>query len=74
MYIEWRGINHSKIGKEGIKMNENKGVTKDVYVSRKLAAEIAELQVKNAELEFAVLVLQEENKTLKEKTDELGAG
>ena len=39
-------------------------ITVDVYVEKKLSAEIAELKVQLARMEFQTLVLKEENEAL----------
>lgn len=46
-------------------------ITVDVYVEKKLSAEIAELKVQLSKTEFQALVLKEENKHLKKTIEEL---
>ena len=46
-------------------------ITVDVYVEKKLSAEIAELKAQLARMEFQTLVLKEENETLKTEIESL---
>ena len=46
-------------------------ITVDVYVEKKLSAEIAELKVQLSKTEFQALVLKEENEQLKKTIEEL---
>lgn len=46
-------------------------ITVDVYVEKKLSAEIAELKVQFSKTEFQALVLKEENQQLKKTIEEL---
>ena len=46
-------------------------ITVDVYVEKKLSAEIAELKVQLSKTEFQELVLKEENQQLKKTIEEL---
>lgn len=45
-------------------------ITVDVYVEKKLSAEIAELKVLLAKTEFKAFALQEENERLKSQLEE----
>lgn len=44
-------------------------ITRETYIRKKLSQEIAELKEKTAELEFTVLLLQEQNEELKKTTE-----
>ena len=46
-------------------------ITVDVYVEKKLSAEIAELKVQLSKTEFQALVLKEENQQMKKTIEEL---
>lgn len=46
-------------------------ITVDVYVEKKLSAEIAELKVQLSKTEFQALVMKEENQHLKKTIEEL---
>ena len=49
-------------------------ITVDVYVEKKLSAEIAELKAQLARMEFQTLVLKEENEALKTENQSLKEG
>ena len=49
-------------------------ITFDVYVEKKLSAEIAELKAQLARMEFQTLVLKEENEALKTENESLKEG
>lgn len=50
------------------------GITREAYVRGKLSKEIGELKDHIAELEFAILLLREENERIKRCTDGEGNG
>lgn len=47
----------------------NEKITKDDFIKRRLSQKIGELEGIIAELEFAVLVLKEENENLKKENE-----